>query len=171
MKKLFQNELVGILLIVAGSLMFLVAAAPLTRNFYSATGDVSLTTDYVHDGTWKCLDSMIVVASDSAATIISISGVAVMDPIDQLWIGLGNDSANQITATNTAPNSNLDTFKVTRDYTGKNQARVPFCFRYVNKTNGANTDTFFWNAAVGGTGDVEGVSLEDVVVSASVADQ
>lgn len=163
MKKVFWVAVV--LCVVASGLLF--AAAPSSKNAFSNTGDKTVDNQYT--GSWDVLDSLIVIRSDSGATIITVTGIAVLDPGERLYLGLGHDSANRTSETNLAPNSDLDTTQMAQPYGIKGRARVPFSFSYGISGNGALTDTIYLNAACGSSaGPVE---VEDVCVTGRVADK
>ena len=172
----YNKHLAGALLGIAVMAVTAFGAAPLIRNFGSATGDVTIDNEWdSQTAGWDVVDSLIVVASDSARTIMTISGFAVVGASQRLYLGIGNDSANRVdsatSATTGSTNSNLDTALVQTTFgIGTGQFRVPFSFTYISETDGANTDTFYFNAAVG-SASRGALALEDVVVTASVADQ
>ena len=156
-----KKVLIGLLVVAIGAAVY--AAAPLGRNFYTNTGDVTVSAQYT--GTWAMQDSLIVVASDSASTIVTISGIALMDPGDALYLGLQDDSAGS----GTVPT--LDTFLIVYSLAEKARGYVPFSFQYVKVNNAALTDTLFFRAACGGSGQNERVSIQDLVITANVQDQ
>lgn len=154
MKRLTLAIALTALLLLVGTTAF--AAAP-TVNFYnSATGDVTITAQ--HTGTWANLDSLIVTASDTAALLMEVSGIAVFDPADRLYLSSSNGGV--LTA------ADHDTLIVQASARQRLQSRVSFTYRHVLGLL-AVTDTIYFSAAAGG-GGIGSIVLEDVVVTATV---
>ena len=168
-KKVVWGVFVGALLFMALLFAISYAAAPLSRNFSHTTA--TFTVDAQQTGGWDIVDSLIIVCSDSAATIITVSGTAILDPGDKLYLGMGNDSANMTSAANLTAYSNLIKDSIIYPKNARGSIQMPFTFRYVNTTNGANTDTLYFNAACGGSTVWEYVYLRKVYITAMVADQ
>lgn len=163
MKRLFW-VCVALCVIAAGALF---AAVPLNKVPFKNTGDK--TVDNQHTGTWDVLDSVVVIRSDSGSAVVTVSGIAVLAPGERLYLGLGNDSANQVSYTNTAPNSNLDTCIVEVPMGARGVWRIPFSFSFGISGNGALTDTIYWNAACGSS--AAPVNIEDGHLKVDVGDK
>lgn len=164
MKKVVIPLLIGAMLIMA--------AAPAPHNYFRNTGETTVTKS----GIWvngssggQVLDSIVPVASDSANVLITISGIAVLSANDRLYIGLGHDSANRVSATDLGTMNDLDTFLVQAPSYIRNQGRFPFSFQYGKANNGALTDTLYVNAWLNQAGGY--IAIEDMVVTAQVNDQ
>lgn len=146
-----------------------IAAEPVYHHYANATGDVTVDSQFT--GSWKCLDSLILIVTDTSSVIISITGQVVMDPGDILYIGFGADSANRTSEASGVLNNNLDSalFKYPRSArSGKIQ--MPFCAQYIYTYASQTdlTDTIYFNAACIGSSSSEAVELKDVVVSVQV---
>ena len=168
-----QTFVVRLMAVIVGLFMVMIvisyAAAPASRNFSHSTA--SFTVDAQQTGGWDIVDSIVIVCSDSANTLIWITGTAIMDPGDKLYFGLGNDSADMTSATSLTAYSNLKKDSLIYPKGARGTIHIPWSFRYANSTNGANTDTFYFNAACGGSAVMEYVSLRNVYITGAVADQ
>lgn len=154
-----KNKLLALIVL----LVMASAYGAVTYTHYVGTVN-SVTVDNQHTATaWDLVDSMIVVSDSAGAAIISLSGVAVMDPGDKLYVSFTNS------AYTAAPV--LDTFILDPKVPFMGSQRFPFYFEYllndstvsdIRKLAGA-TDTIYAVAAAGGGGITEAVTLEDVV--------
>ena len=165
-----HNSARMVLLLVLAVIM--IAAAPVNRNYYVDVGEVTIDSQY--SGNWEPVDSLVVVTSDSGTILVTISGTAVLDPWDKLYIGLGNDSANRVdsatSATTGQVNPNLDTVLMRPDDRQIGKAYVPFSVTIPVDNDGA-TDTLYLNMATGGSSSSEKVYIEDLFFIAAVSDQ
>ena len=135
------------------------SAVTATRTWVSETGAVALTTQHSAT-TWAIIDSCIITCTDSSATIATLSGIAVLDPSDALYLGFTNTTGG------TVP---LDTFVIEGITFSRGQTRVPFTVRHVFDTTEAVTDTIYVFGAVGGGGIGEAVALENALLTAAVS--
>ena len=165
-----------LLILVLPMLVWAVADETGHKMFYSGT---DLTVDSQFSGGGEVVDSIIVAAiemlSDSTLFSIRVTGVAVMDGYDKLYIGFGNDSANRVDSATGAStgytNSNLDTFLIVPPFRATNKMRVPFAFSFMHPLDSvAVTDTFYLNAYCGGSSTYESVPIEDVVFTIEVTE-
>jgi hypothetical protein len=98
-------------------------------------------------------------------------GIAVLEPDEALYVGLGDDSANRVSAalaaTTGQTHTNLDTFYFAPDPAGKNEVQVGFtCIWLQAYSAGAKTDTFYLNMATNSS--ASHVSVKDVVMWADI---
>ena len=152
---------------------YLNAADAEPRNYFVSPSD--FTVDSAIGGNWEPAATVIAQRSDSATTMLEVSGVAVMDPGERLYVGFGNDSLNRVDeatgGTTGQTHTNLDTFLIEAPATGRGiKMRIPFTFKYALTTKDAgSTDTFYVNMAVGGTAVPEKVAIEDLIFHVEVA--
>ena len=146
------------------------AAAPTIRHFTVKVDSQVIDSQWTSDA-WELIDSAIIVADDSALVTFIVTGVAVMDPGDRLYIGF---SAQH-------PDSglpNLDTIIFNPKAERRATRQFPFTAKYAlvdtlilaNFYNGGATDTIYWQAAVGGRGYSEKVTITDVTLEAIITD-
>lgn len=131
---------------------------------FKNVGDV--TIDSQIGGNWEPVDSLVAVFDSASNATIIVTGIALMDAWDKLYVGFGNDSANRVdsatSATTGQTNANLDTVLVAAGgMAAGGKRRVPFSVTYVASFT-AVTDTFYLNVATGGSSSPEKVQLEDV---------
>jgi hypothetical protein len=165
------REFVVVLAICALAALCFAAAPALSRY---ASSQNSVTIDAQHTGAWDTVASVIMVHTDTCYGLMLVTGIAVMDPVDKLYLGLGNDSANRTSATNLAPNNNLDTCTIGPFKGLRGKSRIPFSWQYrwtSTNTTTDITDTVYVNAACGGSSGIEAVELEDVMISIDIADR
>ena len=157
----------GVLIFIIGMGLTIMAAAPTESNYVTVTASQTIDSVFYGNG-WEQVAALIFAATDSAAVCFEITGLATMGPRDRLYVGLGNDSANQVSATDFDPVSNLDTFLIQKENNLSGfEGIVPFHIRYIHAVVASVTDTLFLNAAVGEKG-VGQVAVTDVVFSAQV---
>lgn len=157
-----------LLLAMIGVVGSMVMAAVLRLEVY-VVGLDEVTIDSQYGGNWEPLGTLIVVTDSNAIIEVTVSGVAIMDYYDKLYIGFGNDSANRVNAATAATtgqtNANLDTVLIVAGGTHRTgKRRVAFSVSYWDSL-AALTDTFYVNMAVGGSTGGEKVDLEDVFFS------
>lgn len=161
MKKLLA-ALVLVVVVMAGNALGQSAQA--NQVYTINVGDVTVDSQYTATA-WNILDSAIVASTDTATITFKVSGVAVMDPRDRLFLGFYGHVGSTLLP-------NIDTLIVSPPTGNTARAiRVPFEFSYavcdtVNDpllffTDAAITDTVGLMAACGG-GGVGIVTLEDV---------
>lgn len=152
--------LIGLCAIVA----VIMAAAPLPRNFsVQVTGATAIDSQWTADA-WDSITNIIYVASDSANVIITATGTAVMSSRGRLYLGFSALDADSL--------PELDTLYAQTDLGHDSRKyRIPFSLVYPKLNDGALTDTIFIVAAKGGRGGGDAVTIEDLVVTAVVADQ
>lgn len=169
-----RQILVAALLVLALAVMTAYAAAPTIRTYTAEVGAVTVDSQWT--GTvWNLLDSMIIVTDDTATVTFTISGIAIMDPGDKLYVGFGSHTAGA-----TIPN--LDTILINPRIQRLGTQRIPFSVDWAECDTlagtsrnslfwqGAATDTVYFYGAAGGGGITEAVRLEDVVVQAHIHD-
>lgn len=168
-----MRKLALVLIVLMSALVY--GAAPTVVERSSLTGDI--TIDSQHTGGWECVDSLYLSIDDTSGNVLTITGVALLKAGSKLYIGFGNDSANRVDsatgATTGFTNSNLDTVLIEAPKSWRGgQARVAFSVRhvYVYTSQTDVQDTFYFNAACGGSDSWDYVKLEDVVVTAAVGD-
>ncbi|HET6455527.1 MAG TPA: hypothetical protein VFI02_14070 [Armatimonadota bacterium] len=156
-----------VVLVMMAVFMMLIAAASAVRVQFES--DDTFTVDSQYSAEMQELSDLIIVVPDSAIVVLAVSGVALLDPGDKLYIGLGNDSANQVSASDLSVNSNLDTAQVAFLHpSNRGRQRVSFYYEYVHTVVGSGTtDTFFFNVGSGGQGSREKIYLEDVISRAT----
>lgn len=167
MRKLFLTMLALALLTPLSTF----AAAPVFQTYVSVTPD-TVVVDSQWTGNWDPIDSLIIARTDSGGFLIEVSGWATLGPLDVLYLGLGNDSANRVSAATAATtgqtHTNLDTAMFNATGYRNQPARIPILLRHYFEGTGAVTDTIYVNAAIKGSG--QAVRIEDLVVSARVTD-
>jgi len=153
--------LIGILAVFGLSLM---AAAPLVRNFsVRVTGSTTVDSQFTADA-WDSITNIIPIADDSANVIITVTGTVILTGRSVLYLGMSALDADSL--------PELDTIIVRVDEGRRvHNARVTFTMTFPKLNDGALTDTIYILAATGGSGRGEGVTIEDLVVTALVADQ
>ena len=161
MKKKFA--LLAILLIP----LALWAADPAHEGYSRSVGSVTVDTTFDASTTyWEPLGSGIVfVVSDGATVLFNVDGIAIMDPGDKLWLGIGNDTIAGIAF----PDRNIDSTVILYPLHNKGVAYVPFSFSASFDTAAA-TDTAFFTAACGGHGNTDPVQLKNVVIKVNIID-
>ncbi len=167
MKKL--GLFIGVLVIGA----VIMAAAPSHFGYFNNVG--SKTVNGPFGGAWTTVDSLITVVDDSGFVMVTVTGVAKLDPGERLYLGLGNDSANCVDSATCAgvgvANSNIDTVLFQSPQNTGNPVMMPFTHTFaIDTVVASTTDTIYLNAAKAGTAVVENVQLTDVVMSAIVVD-
>ena len=157
MKKLFA--LMVILLVP----LAVWAADPTHEQYCHDIG--SVTVDSVFDGTWQTVHTAAYTVASGAATVMyTIEGVAIMDPGDKLWLGIGNDSASLIAL------RNLDSMVFNHFLWNKGRVHIPFSFSTLQDTAAHSLDTIYWTASCGGTGRLDAVNLTNVFTTITVMD-
>jgi len=142
------------------------AADPAFDTYAKATGAV--TIDSVFDGTyWEVVDNIIYTTTDAACVVFTIKGVALMDPGDKLWLGIGNDSLPLVSGA--FATRAIDSMLIKHSLTERDKAYIPFEFTAILDTTAA-TDTIFFSAACGGHGDADPVELTNVFVTVEIGD-
>ena len=161
-----------ILLVCAVSLM---AGAP-TEVWYTSTQESkTVDVDWKIDSVWEIIDSFVVAADDTAAVLITITGTAILDYNDKLYIGL----SSAVAGATIASLPNLDTFILAPKFERGAQRRVAFSYGFQGADSlaghgfpsGADTDTFYFVAACGGSTNKEAVVIEDLVMTMFLYDE
>ena len=152
-----------LLMALVAIVAILMAAAPAPHITSDSHESKQTTTQYTGKP-WDSIAAVISVASDSARVLITASGVALMDASDKLYLGfsaLDEDSLPEI-----------DTL-IIQNGGGwfSRQAKVPFHFAITRTHNAATTDTIYFLASAGGSGNTDKVTLESVIVTCQVSDQ
>ncbi len=150
------------------------AAAPVGHGYVTTIDTISITTQF--ETKFMVVDSLITVTTDSALVMYVVSGIAVLDPNERLYVGFGNDSANCVDSATCAgdgqANSNIDTI-ITHAPLGKlrGKTRVPFSFTTVITivTQTDITDTMYVNMTTGSS--TSNIEIEDFVFTAHVTDK
>lgn len=164
MKKYFIAALLAALAVT------IYAAAPTHRHYSVAVESQVIDSQWTSDA-WELVDSAIIVSDDSALVKFIMTGVAIMDPGDRLYIGF---SAQH-------PDSglpNLDTIIFNPKSERRSTRMFPFTAEFAltdstvlsNHYNGGATDTIYWQCATGGRGYSEKVTIQDVTLEAIVTD-
>ena len=163
-----KTMIMGLVFLLLTSSLY--AAAPTFVTTSNLTGDATVDSQWT--GGWNTVDSIYLTIDDTSYTILTISGVAIMNPGDALYIGFGNDSANRVSGADVTANSNLDTALIIMPLQVHGTQKVPFCIRYtyLYESQTDIEDTFYFNAASRGSESWDQVQLEDVVVSGEVGD-
>lgn len=156
--------------------LIVMAAAPLHNGYGVAVNLDTIVNEYGSGTTgWDSVTNLIYTATDTCQILVTVTGVAVFDPMEALYIGFGSDSANRVdsatAATTGRTNSNLDTFLVQPDIRNRAKVRQPFTARYTT-TYASQTDlddTIFVNMA---TASIERkVEVEDLVFTIQIFDK
>jgi hypothetical protein len=135
------------------------------RKYLTDVGEKTIDSQYT--GNWEPAESLVVVRSDSGYILVHLVGIAVLEPNEALYVGLGDDSANRVNAATAATigqtHTNLDTFYFAPDPAGTNEAQVSInCVWLQAYSAGAKTDTFYLNMATNSS--ASHVSVKDVVM-------
>ena len=144
------------------------AADPAHEGYARTVGTV--VVDSTFDGTyWEILgDGIVWVTTDVGTVLFNISGVALMDPGDKLWLGMGGDTVAGTTAL-FAHHNTKDSMLIKHQLHNKGPIYIPFSFSVVMDTIAA-TDTAYFLAACGGSGGADPVTLYNVVTTVNVID-
>jgi len=160
-KKLIVLVLVGLMS------MSIMAAAPAINEWAKFLGaSVTIDSQWTVTTQWELLDSIIVIKTDTCYTIYTMSGVAVLNENDRLYLGFDDGGG--------AAGLPVDTFIVDgyKPVSLSGLVRVPFTIKYVDSLvsqTDAN-DTIYFYAAAGGSTSMEKVEIEDCVLTAEVLD-
>lgn len=139
------------------------AADPVHEQYCHNIG--SVTVDSVFDGNWETVHTAAYSVVTGAATVMyTIEGVAIMDPGDKLWLGIGNDSVSLLAL------RNLDSMVLKHLLHNKGRAYIPFTFSTLQDTAAHALDTIYWTASCGGTGMTDPVNLTNVFTTITVMD-
>ncbi len=172
-----MKRLLFLLLFVgASAFVQLRAQAPPAFNGYQTSIDTITVTTQFEDG-FMVIDSLITVSTDTSYTFFLITGVAILDPNERLYIGYGNDSANCVDSATChlasgQANPNYDTVLV-HESLGKlrGKARVNFSFQWFDSSDTQTdiTDTIYVNMTTGSSSS--SVEIEDFVFTAHIANR
>lgn len=146
----------------------LMAAAPASNNWAKFIGALTTIDSQYTDDQWELLDSIIVIKDDTCYTVYTMSGVAVLNENDKLYIGFDDGGG--------AGGLPVDTFIIEpfrKDYLARSgEMRVPFTVKHldslVSQTD-ANDTIYFYMAVFGSTAH-EKVDVEDLILVAEVLD-
>ena len=124
------------------------------------------TVDSQWTGNWDPVDSFVIVKDTAGTCIYEVSGIALLYSRDKLYINLGNDSANRVSAATAATTgqtfeNGVDTTIVGGFTDLASPIWMPFnCIRVDSAA--ACTDTFYINMATGMSN--KPISVKNVVI-------
>lgn len=146
------------------------AADPVHEGYARAVG--SVTVDSTFDQlNWELLGTGILykIVTGGGTVVFNVTGVAVMDPGDKLWLGIGNDTLAGVSGA--FATRNRDSMCIKHPLHNKGVGYYPFDFSAVLDTAVlTNGDTVYFSAACGGTGFTDKIELLNVVTSVTVID-
>jgi len=169
-----MKKRLGLLVLIGvGTASFLWAATAAPEFYTEWYHTDTITVDSQITEGFEQLASVIFTMTDTCNVLITVTGVAYLDPGDQLWIGAGNDSANRVSATNLDPNNNYDSIKVA-EWPARMGVSVhlPFVATFFDSLTSQTdkTDTAFVNGAVKGSSGIDKVMIENFAVSVQIGD-
>lgn len=141
-----------------------IGAAPSQNNFMKFIG-ASVTIDSQFTATqWELIDSIIIIKTDTCYTLYTVTGVAVMNPEDKLYLGFDDGGGSG--------GLPVDTFLIQPSKNSIDIVRIPFVVRYLDSLLSSSTanDTIYVYGAVGGSAGIEKVQIEDGLFTAQVFD-
>lgn len=153
-----------VFVVVLGLAVTVMAAPPLFNNWMKSLGASTVIDSAYSADQWELMDSIIIIKSDSANTLYTMSGIAVLDINDRLFLGFDDGGG--------AGGLPLDTAIVSNFQNTAGPTRVPFYFSYIDSLRSQTdaNDTIYFYMAVGGTGNSEKVTVEDVFLTGTVYD-
>jgi len=157
--------------------LFLFAAMVMALSVYSAAptfqGDAmklcdTLTINVSHSASkWKAVNTtpMVYSYTDTGFAVVTVSGVALLNPGGKLYIGIREVCTNDSIVE--------DTFIFQADETQGGLVRMPFTIMYVDSllSQTDDIDSVFVNAACGGSVAWDYVKLENVYGSVVIIDK
>lgn len=162
MKRLIVLLVVGLTLIAIN--VGYTAAPTLGTDIFFAIADVTVSRQLSNsDATMAVLTNENAITMDDSAYIVAtLTGIAVMDPYDKLYIGFRDAGTNDSVV--------LDTFLVQPPYGANGTARIPFMIRYIDSliSQSDATVTLSVNAACGGSSGGEAVQLENLIFTMQI---
>ena len=143
--------LVGLALLCA--IFSLYAAAPDANTELHKIADVEVDSQFTAN--WEYVDSIIGVKTDTCYTLYTVSGVAILNPGEKLYVGLLDGGGDDDAAAG-------DTLIIACDMTQRGTVRVPFSFSYQDSliSQSSTSDTIYLTVAVGGSAATEKVTIE-----------
>lgn len=149
------------MLAIATSLLW--AAAPSINNWSVKIDSVTVDSQFTDDA-WELLDTIIIIKDDTCNTLYTITGLAVLDPYDKLYVGFGDGYAGD--------SASVDTFIFEPDKRNRHTIKMPFIATYLDSLRHQTdaNDTIYFRVAVGGASQGEKIMLENVILSAEVMD-
>ncbi len=166
MKRIVLLGLVAVVMMFAGASGATVAHSgivicqPVDTNSSGVTVVDSQATD-----NWDVVDSFVIVYDTVGRYVFTVTGVAKLTSRDILYVALGNDSANRVSAATAATTGqvfpNLDTMVFGGFIDQSNPIFLPFTYIYTCSISTAATDTIYINMATGQSG--KPITLYDVL--------
>jgi len=160
---------VGLALLGAISIM---GAAPVFNNKTVHHDTITIDSEYT-DARWEVIDEVDIAFTDSAYAVVTVSGVATLDPGDRLYLGFGRCNADaEIDSTWFMDTCMVDTFIVELPVDIRWHKRVPFSFQYIDSILSQTDSTRYIKVvgAVGGSTHGEKVFLENLTTTGIILD-
>ncbi len=166
MKRIFVAALIGMVLLFAWAIGATVTHSGIVICQSVDTNSSGVTVvDSQYTGNWDVVDSFVIVYDTVGRYVFTVTGVAKLTSRDILYVGLGNDSANRVSAATAATtgqtHTNLDTMIFGGFIDQSNPIYLPFTYIYTCSISTAATDTIYLNMATGQSG--KPITLYDVL--------
>lgn len=165
MKALLRSVLVVLAVVLLGNPVWAAAGPPANNSEFRQVAD-TMTIDSQHSVVWEYIDSMIIVVTDTCYTIYTVSGMAILDPGDVLYIGIKDGAGD--------PTAAADDTLIVRAHRWPpgGKSYVPFSFIYLDSsiTQDDVADTIYVTAAVKGSAAWEAVMIDNLYFTGQVID-
>lgn len=153
-------KVLGLLMLMP---LIVIAGAPNNTSTYTTTKSTVICSTQITES-WQIIDSLVVLRSDTAGVVYSVSGTVVLEPGDKLWIGLlnGGDGDNNAAAT--------DTFTFEWPDDQPYNKTVSICGFIRDSSSASTTDTVFVTMSVRGSSQQERVTVSDFSLVVTIVD-
>lgn len=159
--------LIGLVTVILGAVLSYSAAPTFTGDAMLIADTCTVNIQHTAS-TWKPVSTtpMIYTMTDTCFAVATVSGYAVLDPGDKLYIGIRNAAGGNDSVV-------VDTFQFNADENQHGQVLLPFTIMYIDSMDSQtdDTDTLFVNAACGGSSVSEYVQLKNVYGSVVIIDR
>ena len=164
MKTLMRSALAILAVVLLAVSVQSQAGPPANNSEFREVAD-TLTVDSQHSVVWEYIDSMIIAITDTCYTVYTVSGTAILDPGNVLYIGIKDGAGDPAAAAD-------DTLIVRAGTTWPGKSYIPFSFIYLDSsiTQSDVADTIYVTAAVGGSTAYERVMIDNLYFTGQVID-
>lgn len=165
MKSLLRSALAVLVVVLMAGLVQAVAGPPANNSEFRQVAD-TMTIDSQHSVNWEYIDSMVIAKTDTCYTVYTVSGVAILDPGDVLYIGIKDGEGDYDAAAD-------DTLIVrAHRWPPGGKSYVPFSFIYLDSLISQTdaSDTIYVTAAVKGSAAWETVMIDNLHFTCEVID-
>jgi len=142
-----------------------VAGPPANNSEFRQVAD-TMTIDSQHSVNWEYVDSMVIAKTDTCYTVYTVSGTAILDPGDVLYIGIKDGEGDYDAAAD-------DTLVVrAHRWPPGGKSYVPFSFIYLDSLISQTdaSDTIYVTGAVKGSATWETVMIDNLHFTCEVID-